>query len=180
MNFRSGTVRFPLSTPLGPMTLAAHDTALVWAGFDGQKHEVDTHAWPLATHHPILRRASEQLQQYFAGERPVFDIPLDLESGTAFQHRVWKSLLAIACGSTTSYGSISAAIGNPKAVRAVGGAVGRNPISIIVPCHRVIGTSGALTGYAGGMERKMALLQLEGVRSVCLARAGHPVVARLV
>lgn len=143
------------------MTLAAHERALVWAGFDGQKHEVNTHAWPLSSNHPVLQQAALQLQQYFAGQRTVFDIPLDLATGTAFQQSVWQSLLTIPCGSTTSYGAIGAAIKNPKAVRAVGGAVGRNPISIIVPCHRVIGSTGALTGYAGGMNRKVALLDLE-------------------
>jgi methylated-DNA-[protein]-cysteine S-methyltransferase len=143
------------------MTLAAHDTALVWAGFDGQKHAPDTNAWPLATAHTVLRQAQEQLQQYFATERTIFDVPLDLSSGSAFQHSVWHCLLSIATGTTCSYGTISQRIGNPKAVRAVGGAIGRNPISIIVPCHRVVGSKGALTGYAGGIDRKVALLQLE-------------------
>jgi methylated-DNA-[protein]-cysteine S-methyltransferase len=101
------------------------------------------------------------LQQYFARERTVFTLPLDLGRGTPFQQRVWQSLLAIAAGTTSTYGSIAHAIASPKAVRAVGAAVGRNPISIIVPCHRVVGSTGALTGYAGGLDRKIALLQLE-------------------
>ena len=88
-------------------------------------------------------------------------MPLDLSGGTAFQQAVWQALLTIATGSTTSYGSISKSIGNAAAVRAVGAAVGRNPISIIVPCHRVLGADGALTGYAGGLDRKIALLRLE-------------------
>lgn len=143
------------------MTLAAHDSALVWLGFDGQKHAPDTDAWPLATDHPVLHQACEQLQQYFAAERSVFDVPVDLSGGTAFQQAVWRSLLGIPFGATTSYGSIGHALGNPSAVRAVGGAVGRNPISIIVPCHRVVGSNGAMTGYAGGLDRKIALLKLE-------------------
>ena len=154
-------VRCTLSSPWGAMTLAATDTALVWSGFDGQKHEADTQAWPLSSAHPLLRLASEQLQQYFARERTVFTLPLDLDRGTPFQQRVWQSLLAIAAGTTSTYGSIAQAVGSPKAVRAVGAAVGRNPISIIVPCHRVVGSTGALTGYAGGLDRKIALLQLE-------------------
>jgi methylated-DNA-[protein]-cysteine S-methyltransferase len=143
------------------MTLASHETALVWAGFDGQKHAPDTSAWQLSAAHPLLRQACEQLHQYFATTRTVFDIPLDLSSGTAFQQSVWQSLLGIAPGTTCSYAAISQHIGKPKAVRAVGGAIGRNPISIIVPCHRVVGSNGALTGYAGGVDRKIALLQLE-------------------
>jgi methylated-DNA-[protein]-cysteine S-methyltransferase len=143
------------------MTLAAHDSALVWVGFDGQKHAVDSQAWPLDVAHPILRKTTEQLQQYFAGERRTFDIALDLTCGTPFQQRVWQQLLAIACGDTCSYGAVSHALGQASAVRAVGGAVGRNPISIIVPCHRVLGAKGSLTGYAGGLDRKVALLELE-------------------
>ena len=161
MNNLPQPVRCTLSSPWGPMTLAATDTALVWCGFDGQKHEADTQAWALSSAHPLLRLASEQLQQYFARERTVFTLPLDLNRGTPFQQRVWESLLTIAAGTTSTYGSIAHAVASPKAVRAVGAAVGRNPISIIVPCHRVVGSTGALTGYAGGQDRKIALLQLE-------------------
>lgn len=161
MKNSSKTVRCTLSTPLGPLTLAAHDSALVWVGFDGQKHAPDTEAWPSATDHPVLNQACEQLLQYFAAERSVFDVPLDLSHGTAFQQAVWHALLGLPFGGTTSYGRIGQALGKPAAVRAVGGAVGRNPISIIVPCHRVVGRNGALTGYAGGVDRKIALLQLE-------------------
>lgn len=145
------------------MTLAATETALVWVGFDGQKHDADTRAWPLATHHPVLCATALQLEQYFAGERRDFDIALDLRYGTAFQRQVWEQLRGIAAGTTRSYGAIAKALNNPKAVRAVGAAVGRNPISIIVPCHRVLGSNGALTGFAGGLDRKQALLRLEGL-----------------
>ena len=161
MKYSAKTVRSTLSSPMGPMTLAAHDNALVWLGFDGQKHAPDTSKWPLTTGHPVLNQAREQLLQYFAAERSVFDVPLDLSGGTAFQQTVWHALLGIPFGGTTSYGSIGHALGKPAAVRAVGGAVGRNPVSIIVRCHRVVGSNGALTGYAGGVDRKIALLQLE-------------------
>ena len=110
----------------------------------------------------MLKQVSQQLTEYFAGQRVRFDVPMDLAGGTAFQQSVWQALLTIAPGETASYSDISRRIGKPAAVRAVGAAVGRNPISIIVPCHRVLGADGALTGYAGGLERKTALLQLEG------------------
>jgi methylated-DNA-[protein]-cysteine S-methyltransferase len=105
--------------------------------------------------------AAHELQQYFAGERSQFDVPVDLGRGTPFQQSVWAALRGIPPGATTSYGAISQRLGKASAVRAVGGAVGRNPISIIVPCHRVVGANGAMTGYAGGLPRKVALLQLE-------------------
>lgn len=143
------------------MTLVAHDQALVWAGFDDQKHALDFSQVPESPQHPMLQMASNALHEYFAGARSQFDVPLDLSSGTVFQQSVWTALMDIPMGATTSYGAISQSVGKPRAVRAVGGAVGRNPISIIVPCHRVVGSNGALTGYAGGLPRKIALLQLE-------------------
>lgn len=161
MNTSLKTVRCSFSSPWGSMTLVAHDTALVWVGFDGQKHAPDFSQWSESPDHPLLRLACEELRQYFAGERSQFDVPVDFSRGTAFQQRVWTALQDIAPGATTSYGAISQSIGNANAVRAVGGAVGRNPISIIVPCHRVVGSNGAMTGYAGGLPRKVALLQLE-------------------
>ena len=102
------------------------------------------------------------MREYFAGTRTAFELPLDLQGGTVFQQSVWQALLSIPRGGTTSYGVISRSIGQPAAVRAVGAAVGRNPVSIVVPCHRVLGAGGALTGYAGGLDRKTALLRLEG------------------
>jgi|HubBroStandDraft_6_1064221.scaffolds.fasta_scaffold509239_2 methylated-DNA-[protein]-cysteine S-methyltransferase len=110
--------------------------------------------------HPILIEAKRQLGQYFAGERQVFDLRLDF-AGTEFQKSVWQALLTIPYGDTRSYGELAHQIGNRKAVRAVGAANGRNPISIIVPCHRVIGASGSLTGFGGGLEAKAFLLNLE-------------------
>ena len=149
------------SSPLGPMILAISHDALCGLWFDGQRHQPDGSAWPESPDHPIAQRARAQLDEYFAGRRTAFDLPLNLDSGTAFQQAVWRALLTIPAGATRSYGAISADLGRPSAVRAVGGAVGRNPLSIVVPCHRVIGANGALTGYAGGLERKIALLQLE-------------------
>lgn len=154
-------LRCQTSTPLGTATLATNGNALVGVWFDGQKHQPDLQAWPVNASHPVLLAAQTQLAQYFAGERTVFDLPLSLTGGTAFQQAVWHALLGIAPGTTTSYGELARRIGKPLAVRAVGAAVGRNPISMVVPCHRVLGSNGALTGYAGGLERKIALLQLE-------------------
>jgi methylated-DNA-[protein]-cysteine S-methyltransferase len=161
MKYHFQTVRCAYAGPLGPMTLAAHDVALVGVWFDGQKHQPDFSDWALAPHCPVLRTAVLQLQQYFAGDRQAFNVPLDLTGGTEFQQKVWEALLDIDPGTTVSYGTISQRIGKPAAVRAVGSAIGHNPLSIVVPCHRVVGADGALTGYAGGLERKIALLNLE-------------------
>lgn len=155
------TVRCHYDSPLGPMTLAATDQGLAGVWFDGQKHMPDSHAWPVQPQHPVLLQAQEELRQYFAGQRQHFDVPLDVRRGTVFQQQVWQGLLDIPCGTTTSYGALGQRIGRSSAVRAVGAAVGRNPISIIVPCHRVVGANGALTGYAGGLPRKVALLHIE-------------------
>jgi methylated-DNA-[protein]-cysteine S-methyltransferase len=166
MKFDPSIVQTSFQSPLGPMTLAATHAGLAGVWFDGQRHLPEELAspssWPANASHPVLKKAAQQLTQYFAGQRQVFDLPLDLSGGTVFQQAVWRALLTIATGSTASYGSISKSIGNAAAVRAVGAAVGRNPISIIVPCHRVMGADGSLTGYAGGLDRKTALLTLEG------------------
>lgn len=148
--------------PLGAMTLAATARGLSGVWFDGQRHGPDTSAWRRDAASPVLQAAIQQLDQYFARQRIGFDLPLDLQAGTPFQQQVWHALLCIAPGATTSYGRLSAAIGKPAAVRALGAAVGRNPVSIVVPCHRVLGADGSLTGYAGGLERKTVLLSLEG------------------
>lgn len=148
-------------SPLGTMLLAATDRGLAGAWFAGQKHGPDTRGWREEPGHPVLRDAMQQLDDYFAGRRSDFALPLDLQAGTPFQQSVWNALLAIAPGATTTYGELGRRIGRPEAARAVGAAVGRNPISVVVPCHRVLGTDGTLTGYAGGLERKTALLALE-------------------
>lgn len=161
--FPATSVRAPFDSPLGPMVLCASDQALLGLWFDGQKHQPNHGVWRQVGDHPVLNQARTQLAEYFSGARRQFELPLDLTSGTAFQQQVWRSLLDIPMGQTLSYGALSQRIGKPAAVRAVGSAVGRNPLSIVVPCHRVLGRNGDLTGYAGGLERKIALLQLEHV-----------------
>jgi len=161
MKFDRSIVQARYQSPLGSMIVAASARGLAGVWFEGQRHMPDSSAWREDADHPMLRQACRQLDEYFAGQRSVFDLPLDLQGGTPFQQSVWQALLSIPRGSTTSYGQLSKSIGAPSAVRAVGAAVGRNPVSIVVPCHRVVGSNGALTGYAGGLERKTALLQLE-------------------
>ncbi|MGA0569578.1 methylated-DNA--[protein]-cysteine S-methyltransferase [Variovorax sp. VNK109] len=163
MKFHPSLVSGRVDSPLGPVVIAVTDQGLAGVWFDGQKHLPDMTDWAVDDAHPMIVRAGQQLTRYFNGEAATFDMPLDLSGGTGFQQAVWQALLAIPRGATTSYGAISANIGNPAAVRAVGAAVGRNPVSVIVPCHRVLGSDGSLTGYAGGLDRKIALLQLEGV-----------------
>jgi methylated-DNA-[protein]-cysteine S-methyltransferase len=149
------------NSPLGTMTLAASAQGLCGVWFDGQAHQPDPQQWEMNTAHPVLQAACSQLAAYFAAQAARFALPLDVSLGTPFQQSVWKRLQAIPYGVTQSYGEIARYLGQPAASRAVGAAVGRNPLSIIVPCHRVVGSDGALTGYAGGLERKIALLQLE-------------------
>ena len=162
MKFPGNMVQYRITSPLGDMVLSASSQGLSGAWFEGQRHQVDASRWPLSPRHPVLKQAAAQLAQYFAGQRRVFDLPLDLATGTPFQQTVWRALLTIAPGATCSYGQLSQAIDRPSAVRAVANAVGHNPLSIIVPCHRVLGADGSLTGYAGGLLRKRALLQREG------------------
>ena len=170
MKFSPSTVQTHFQSPLGLLTLAATTQGLAGLWFEGQRHlpaplvaqSPGTCAWPTEPDHPVLKQAIQQLTGYFAGKRTSFSLPLDLSGGTAFQQSVWQALLAIPQGEVTSYGEVSRRIGKPSAVRAVGGAIGRNPVSVIVPCHRVTASCGALTGYAGGLDRKTALLRLEG------------------
>jgi methylated-DNA-[protein]-cysteine S-methyltransferase len=154
------TAQAVVDTPLGRVRLArtAHGLAGLW--FDGQKHHPGELAAPQRPADPLLRQAAAQLRRYFEGRGARFDVPLDLH-GTPFQRAVWQALLSIPPGRSCSYGEVAQAIGAPGAARAVGAAVGRNPVSLIVPCHRVLGHDGSLTGYAGGVERKRALLALE-------------------
>ena len=166
MQFHPSTVQARTETPLGTVRLAASPAGLCGLWFDGQRHLPalldGPGAWPEAPEHPVLRQATEQLRQYLRGERNHFDLPLDLTGGTPFQQAVWQALLRIPSGYTTSYSALGQQIDKPTAVRAVGTAVGRNPLSVVVPCHRVLGLDGGLTGYAGGLERKATLLRLEG------------------
>jgi methylated-DNA-[protein]-cysteine S-methyltransferase len=145
-------------SPVGPLTLVSDGAAIVAIHFAEQKHF--TAPEPTERGDKILDAARKQLDSYFAGRRRSFDLPL-APRGTAFQTRVWDALTRIGYGETKSYGAIAAAIGSPKAVRAVGAANGRNPIPIVIPCHRVIGADGSLTGFGGGMARKEMLLHLE-------------------
>ncbi len=161
MQWPTDLVCTDMDSVLGPITLAATGKGLAGAWFVGQRHYPGTDDWPRDERHPVMRSAELQLRQFLAGTRRDFDLPLDLDAGTPFQRSVWRELLKIAAGNTRSYAQISAQIGRPAAARAVGAAVGRNPISIIVPCHRVVGSNGALTGYAGGLTRKASLLALE-------------------
>jgi methylated-DNA-[protein]-cysteine S-methyltransferase len=162
MKFDRSIVQTRYDSPLGPMIVAATANGLAGAWFEDQRHLPDSSGWPEEPGHPVLRRAVAQLEEYFCGLRSGFDLPLDLQGGTPFQQSVWQALLSIPRGGTISYGVLGHRIGQPSAMRAVGAAVGRNPLSIVVPCHRVLGADGSLTGYAGGLERKTALLQLEG------------------
>lgn len=153
-----------LSSPLGPMILAATTQGLCGVWFEGQRHgpsEERMQSWTTRASHSLLQETQRQLRAYFAGELRRFDLPLDLSAGTAFQQSVWQALLSIPSGASQSYGDLARQLAKPKAVRAVGAAVGRNPVSIIVPCHRILGAGGQLTGYAGGLWRKEALLRLE-------------------
>ena len=166
MYFPTSTVRSTTPSPLGVLTLAASAKGLVGVWFGDQAHLPALSPWPLQHDHPVLLQTALELREYFAGKRQAFTVALDLAYGTAFQQQVWQCLRDIPPGATTTYGAISQRLGNPNAVRAVGGAVGRNPIGIIVPCHRVIGANGSLTGYAGGLDRKVALLALERTPSL--------------
>lgn len=148
-------------SPLGRLLLAATDSGLCGIYFEEHRYFKGTAGWHRNDDHPHLRNAARQLNEYFAGQRTTFDIALDMK-GTEFQRAVWKELLMLPFGRTTSYRDIAQRIANPKAIRAAGTAIGRNPVSIIVPCHRVLGTSGSLSGYAGGLERKRYLLAHEG------------------
>ncbi len=145
-------------SPVGPLLLQADGGGLKALSFLRQE-EIKNVSTGVS---PILSRAFEQLNAYFEGERTTFEIPLAPE-GTDFQHKVWKELQQIPYGSTTTYGELSAKLGDEKAIRAVGRANGENPIPIIIPCHRVVGAQGKLVGYAGGLQRKKWLLKHEGV-----------------
>lgn len=150
-----------IETPLGPLTAARSPAGLSGLWFDGQKH----HPGPLDVPEddgsdPVLSATEGALTAYFSG-KPFTLPPLD-PAGTVFQRQVWQALLEIAPGASDTYGRLAERLGRAQAARALGAAVGRNPISVLIPCHRVVGSDGSLTGYAGGLERKQALLRLEG------------------
>lgn len=157
----AGCVRRIVDTPIGPLTVIGGPAglrAVLWPEDDDRR--VPGLADVAVGRHPVVDGAVAQLLEYFAGERTVFEIPLDL-SGTPFQLAVWRELAAIPFGETSTYGAIAKNIGRPKAVRAVGAANGRNPVSIVLPCHRVLGAGGKLVGFAGGLDTKRCLLEFE-------------------
>ena len=161
---RHCTAQCRIDSPLGTLLLARTGAGLAGAWFDSQKHHPDAIDAPERGDDPLLRETARQLHAYFAGEIDAFSLPLDLQ-GTTFQRDVWQQLLRIDTGATTSYGEIARthrhSLGEPR--RRLGGR--RNPVSIIVPCHRVVGSSGSLTGYAGGLDRKTSLLRIEAERA---------------
>ena len=150
-----------LLTPVGELTLIAGDQGLAAVAWENERPS-RIRAYPelRVTDHPVLEQAAHQLTEYFASQRQTFDLPLQFE-GTPFQCEVWQALSEIPYGETRSYRDIAERICRPKAMRAVGAANGRNPLSVIVPCHRVIGANGSLTGFAGGLEVKQRLLTHE-------------------
>jgi methylated-DNA-[protein]-cysteine S-methyltransferase len=151
-----------MNSPVGKLKLVASDKGLVAILWQNERpNRVPLTELVEDADLPILTKAEQQLNEYFAGKRKTFNLPLDMR-GTPFQKNVWEALLAIPFGETRSYGDLAKQLGTPSASRAVGAANGRNPISIVVPCHRVIGSSGKLTGFAGGLETKAHLLGLEG------------------
>lgn len=150
-----------MNSPVGQLKLVASErglAAILWENDDPNRVRLQPQEKDEA--HPVLLRAEAQLREFFAGKRTSFDIPLDFK-GTDFQKEVWAELLRTPFGTLRTYGEVAHAIGRPKAVRAVGAANGKNPISIIAPCHRIIGNDGTLTGFAGGMHAKATLLRLE-------------------
>ena len=151
--------RFP--SPLGPMLVIASDEGLLGIHFEGERHEPVLHdAWLHDPDDPLLLRAQTELDEYFAGSRRDFDLPL-AAVGTAFQRDVWRAIAGVPFGATISYRELALRAGRPQSVRAAGAATGRNPWTIVVPCHRIVGTDGSLTGYAAGLGRKRELLALE-------------------
>lgn len=156
------TVWENVSSPLGSLTVLASDDGVHAIAFESDQAEQAKINLPRAVNHPTIDAAVEQLAMYFDGKLKIFDLPLDLR-GTNFQKRVWNLLSDIPFGETRTYGDLARALDNAGASQAVGAANGKNPVAIVVPCHRVIGASGHLTGYAGGMEKKKFLLEHEGV-----------------
>ena len=154
------------TSPLGDVLLAATEQGLAGVWFvHRQEHLPDSSQWVTDNAHPTLMAAATQLREYFEGQRQTFEIQLQPAWGTPFQRAVWQALQRIPYGHTSTYGDIARDIDNPKAVRAVGAAIGQNPHSIIVPCHRVLGANGSLTGFAGGLDRKKHLLALEATHA---------------
>jgi methylated-DNA-[protein]-cysteine S-methyltransferase len=161
---QEGVIRYTIcASPIGPLALASdgtHLTAIRFARKNGQPH-IDPD-WQRDDDLPVLTQTRAQLAEYFAGQRRQFELPLRPQ-GTAFQQAVWGALQRIGFSQTSTYGALATAVGRPEAARAVGAAMGANPIPIVVPCHRILGKDGSLTGFGGGLDRKIKLLRLEGV-----------------
>ncbi|MFZ6181162.1 methylated-DNA--[protein]-cysteine S-methyltransferase [Nannocystis pusilla] len=165
-------VQRSLPSPLGPLRLVASDVALVGVYFPDHR-PAPAHAGDEAARHPVLDVAARELEEYFAGRRRGFTVTLE-PRGTDFQRAVWRALADIGFGEQRTYAELARAIGSPRAVRAVGAANGRNPLSIVLPCHRVVGTGGALTGYAGGLAAKQWLLAHEAGLAVIRSEGDAP------
>jgi methylated-DNA-[protein]-cysteine S-methyltransferase len=154
------------SSHLGDVLFAATEQGLAGVWFlHRQQHMPNSSQWTIDEAHPTLVSVAHQLHEYLAGQRQSFDLPLQPAWGTPFQRAVWQALQRIPYGHTRTYGDIARDIGNPKAVRAVGAAIGQNPHTIVVPCHRVVGANGSLTGFAGGLDRKQHLLAHEATHA---------------
>ena len=151
-----------VSTPLGEIILACDGSAMAGIWFEGQTHGPETRHWRRDDSHPLLRQAGKQILAYLNGESTELNLPMKTDIGTPFQREVWQQVSRIGRGHVSSYADIAIALGRPKASRAVGAAVGRNPWLLLVPCHRVVGRNGRLTGYAAGLARKQTLLRMEG------------------
>ena len=158
-------------SPHGGMLIAASERGITGVYFERQKYApTQREGWKHAPANVHLRKAKKQLQEYFAGRRKTFDLELD-PAGSSFQKRVWKAIAGVPYGETISYGELARRCGFPEGARAAGAATGRNPIGIVVPCHRIVGANGKLTGYAGGLDKKRALLALESGEKDLLSAA---------
>jgi methylated-DNA-[protein]-cysteine S-methyltransferase len=159
-----------LESPHGQMLLVANENGLCGVYFKGQKYFPEAKEGKRNARYAPLRQAKRELAEYFSGRRKQFEVPLAPE-GTPFQRAVWKAISGVGFGETISYGELARRAGHEGSARAAGAATGRNPIGVIVPCHRIMGSDGSLTGYAGGLARKRALLALEGVGRDLLSAA---------
>jgi methylated-DNA-[protein]-cysteine S-methyltransferase len=165
-------VRCEVATPIDPLTLIAEHVALVgvrFAGGSGRRWFRGDHEIRIDDAHPVLVRARQQLTEYFAGTRQEFDLPLTID-GDEFRRRVWAELQSIPYGTTVSYGDVAARLGDRRLAQSVGQAVGANPLPIVIPCHRVVGSDGTLVGFGGGLDRKRFLLELEEPAEIAAAR----------
>lgn len=150
------------NSPLGDMLLISNGLFLTGLFFKGQKYEPKIFSnWRQDAEHKVFVQAIAELYEYFNGSRNQFDIPVKITSGTIFQQQVWRAIAQVPHGKTISYRELAKMAGSPTGIRAVAAATGKNPLSIIIPCHRIIGQNGSLTGYAGGLHRKSALITLE-------------------